>query len=227
MRSRVGLQQQLAWARATAQAVSAYQAAHSVRKLQLGAGTNLLPGWLNTDITPAGPEVVFLDSTRPFPIDDASFDYVFSEHHIEHLSYAEGRQTLRECFRVLRPGGRIRIATPSLETLLGLYTAQPDAMQQRYMEFISATFLPEVGQPSAVFVINNAFRSWGHQFLYDRATLTQLLAEIGFSAIRSQPPGESDDPQLHGIDSHGDFIGDQQISRFETMVLEACRPAPG
>ncbi|HEY0735287.1 MAG TPA: methyltransferase domain-containing protein [Herpetosiphonaceae bacterium] len=224
MIGRIGLQQQLAWARATAQALDAYQATHSVRKLQLGTGTNPLDGWLNTDIVPAGSGVVFLDSTKRFPIEDATFDYVFSEHHIEHLSYTEGLVTLREAFRVLRPGGRIRIATPSLETLIGLYTAPVDELQQRYIRFITDTFLPDVQTYSPVFVLNNAFRNWGHQFLYDRATLQQTMEQVGFVEIASPAPGTSDDPNLRGIDSHGDFIGNEEMSRFETMVLEGRRP---
>lgn len=224
MRGPVGLQQQLAWARAAAQAFSAYQEAQPVRKLQLGAGTNLLDGWLNTDIVPSGPAVTFLDSTKRFPSDDAAFDYVFSEHHIEHISYAEGLLMLRECYRVLRPGGRIRIATPSLETLLGLFTAQPDDIQQRYIRFITDTFLPDIHTYSPVFVLNNAFRNWGHQFLYDRATLRQALEEVGFVEVTSWLPGESNDPHLCGIESHGDFIGDEAMSRFETMVLQGRRP---
>lgn len=224
MMGRIGLQQQLAWARAAAQALDAYRAAHDVRKLQLGTGTNPLAGWLNTDIVPSGAGIVFLDSTKPFPIEDASFDYVFSEHHIEHLTYAEGLITLRECYRVLRPGGRIRIATPSLETLIGLYTGQTDDVQQRYIRFITDTFLPDVRTYSAVFVLNNAFRNWGHQFLYDRATLQQTMIDVGFVEVVGVSPGESEDPHLRGIDSHGQFIGDEEMSRFETMVLEGRRP---
>jgi predicted SAM-dependent methyltransferase len=61
------------------------------------------------------------------------FDYVFSEHMIEHVSYAEGLLMLRECLRVLKPGGRIRIATPSLEVLLDLYKPSKTPIQHCIM----------------------------------------------------------------------------------------------
>src|SRR5437867_9832604 len=93
-------------------AIRSYLSSHAVRKLQLGAGTNPLAGWLNTDGYPASFRVLSVDAREPLPFSDETFDYVFSEHHIEHMTFHEGRRMLRECFRVLKPGGRIRVATP-------------------------------------------------------------------------------------------------------------------
>ncbi len=180
--------------------------------------------WFNTDIAPSSPCVFFLDSTKRFPFDDAVFHYIFSEHHIEHLTYAEGLCTLRECYRVLKPDGKIRIATPSLEVLIGLYTSAPIDPQKRYTEFITDAFLPEIRVYNPVFVINNAFRNWGHRFLYDRAILHDAMKEVGFVDIAPAVPGESNEEQLRGVERHGQFIGNEELSRFETMVLEARRP---
>jgi hypothetical protein len=46
--------------------IKRYLASTEVRKLQIGAGPNDLPGWLNTDIMPE-KEQAFLDATKPFP----------------------------------------------------------------------------------------------------------------------------------------------------------------
>jgi len=101
--------------------IRAYLAAHDVRALQLGAGPNALDGWLNTDIAPSRRGIAYLDATRPFPLEDETFDYVFSEHQIEHIEARHALPMLRECFRVLKPGGRLRIATPDLAVVIGLY----------------------------------------------------------------------------------------------------------
>ena len=220
----ISVRQRLEWSRAFTQAIAFYLTSHSIRKLQLGAGSHTLHNWFNTDLVPTSPEVFFLDSTRHFPIADSQFDYIFSEHHIEHISYEEGLFTLRECYRVLRPGGKIRLATPNLKTLLELYTESPNYQQQRYIQFMTHTFLPGVDIYSATFVINNAFRSWGHQFLYDHPTLQRALEEVGFVDITSATPGESTDEQFQALEMHGQFIGDEEINRFETMVLEGTRP---
>ena len=42
-----------------------------VRKLQIGAGENSKPGWLNTDIEPLAGQA-YLDAGRPFPLPDRS-----------------------------------------------------------------------------------------------------------------------------------------------------------
>ena len=62
-------------------------------------------GWLNTDLCPKVAGCVTLDATKPFPLASASFDYVFSEHQMEHIHYSDAVRMLRECHRVLRPVG--------------------------------------------------------------------------------------------------------------------------
>ena len=206
-------------------AIEDYLKHHQVRKLQLGTGQNLLEDWLNTDVNPdPSPDlggIVFLDAKKPFPIEDGTFDYVFLEHVIEHVQFNEGLSLLRECHRILKPDGRIRIATPDLETLIQLHTTQKTDIQKRYVNWIVDKFLPEVGIYSECFVINNAFRNWGHQFIYDHATLQLAMERTGFVNVISYRPGESDDENLRGIESHGKAIGDEDLNRFETMVLEA------
>jgi SAM-dependent methyltransferase len=55
-----------------------------------------------------------LDASKTFEIPSESFDFVYSEHMIEHVSFEDGRNMLEECNRILRPFGVIRIVTPSI-----------------------------------------------------------------------------------------------------------------
>ena len=129
--------------------IERYLRSHEIRKLHLGAGENVRPDWLNTDLHDYGrpQELVYLDARKPFPLPDASFDLVFSEHMLEHLSYGDGLACLRECRRVLRPKGRIRIATPSLEQLARLYHAELSDVQRRYVRWAIESFVPGAGAP--------------------------------------------------------------------------------
>ena len=52
------------------------------------------------------------DCNRPLPFRDATFDYVLSREGIEHFENQFG--FIRECARVLCPGGRIVITTPNV-----------------------------------------------------------------------------------------------------------------
>ncbi len=206
--------------------VRRYLAAHPIAKLQIGAGPSRNPEWLNTDISASySPGSMFMDATKPFPVEDGSFDYIFSEHMIEHVSYAQGTFMLKECRRALKPGGRIRIATPDLHRLLGLFSPEKNGIEERYIRWTTDHFFPEVPDYHETFVLNNAFRNWGHQFIYDEATLRRALELAGFVDIVRYEPGVSDDPHLRGIEQHGEEIRDEEINRFETMVLEARRGA--
>ena len=193
--------------------IEAYLRTHDVRRLQLGAGENIRAGWLNTDLHGygRGGELVYLDVRKPFPLPDAAFDLVYSEHMIEHLTYPEGQHCLRECLRVLRPGGTIRIATPSLERLARLY--EGGELAERYVRWAVETLEPEVHARLPGVVINNFFRSWGHRFIYDAETLRHALTEAGFTDVEQVPLGE--------LESH--LAEAPELNELETFVLEAKR----
>lgn len=210
--------------------IRTYLDAHRIRKLQVGTGPNPLPGWLNTDLFPdTYPEhrdkIFFLDATKPFPLDGMTFDYIFAEHQIEHVVETEARAMLRECFRVLRPGGRIRIATPDLAAILGLYEDPLDERERHYIDWVMTKFLPKIrsGNPRC-YVINQMFTAHKHRFIYDHETLMAILTDVGFVEVVRWKAGESDDPVLRGVEAHGSAIGDETVNQFETLVLEAIRP---
>jgi predicted SAM-dependent methyltransferase len=173
-------------------------------KLHLGCGANILDGWLNTDAnTSPSEQISFLDVTQPFPFRDNSFDYVFSEHSIEHITYPQGFAMLRECFRVLRPGGQIRITTPDLHFLWKLYNPQLGEKEQcdHYVKWATQYFLPWAPYYSPVFVINNFVRDWGHLFIYDSSTLSASMQSVGFVNITSHKIGHSDDVILRNLEN--------------------------
>ena len=203
--------------------IDAYLSNHSVRKLQLGTGDNVLEGWLNTDIHvfEGATDIVYLDARTLFPLPDESFDLVFSEHMLEHIDYAEGLQCLRECRRVLRPGGRVRIATPSLERLVRLYEPETE-LQQRYLRWAIDNFSDDADAYLPGFVINTFARAWGHRFIYDGQTLRHALESAGFADIEECRVGESTDPRLAGLERH--IPEAPELNEYETIVLEARRP---
>lgn len=203
--------------------VAGYLATHAVRKLNLGCGAHPVPGWLNTDVEPWDDSVAFLDATEPFRLPSGTFGFIFSEHMIEHLPRLDGLAMLRECVRVLRPGGIIRIATPDLRNLVGLLTEPDGTAQQEYVREVTDRFLPRSRRYRAGLVINNFFRAFGHQFIYDPLTLRDALVDAGLEDVRTAERGLSAHPELVGLERHAEVTGDG-IDRFETMVLEAVKP---
>jgi len=199
--------------------VARYLSESASPRLYLGAGTASLSGWLCTDIRPSSPDIVYLDMTQPFPLPDASFEYVYSEHSIEHVPHRAGIVMLRECRRVLKTEGVLRIATPDLNVLLALRDSGQGA-QREYIEWISGMTRIE---PTAISVINNAFREWGHKdgFLYDEETLIRSLREAGFSRVERVGYNESRHAALRGVEQHGISVRNEPMVVFETMIFEA------
>lgn len=213
-------------------AIEAYLSSHPVRKLQIGTGITSLPGWLNTDREPLSHGVVYLDASEPFPFEARTFDFIFTEHLIEHLPYERGIFMLSESLRILKPGGWIRVATPSLERLVSLFAEKKDEEQKRYLEWTVDTWLPDLkilkqagfNIYRETFALNNAFYNFGHRFLYDRDLLEKTMAFAGFREITPCKPGESRHEAFRGIESHGKAVGNEAMNRFETMVLEGRSP---
>jgi SAM-dependent methyltransferase len=212
--------------------IEQYVETHAVRKLQIGTGPNPLSGWLNTDLAPdTYPEhrstIVHLDATKSFPLRDMTFDYVFSEHQIEHIPEPDAHVMLAECFRILRPGGRIRIATPDLVAILRLQGEPLDELERHYVDWVMTRFRPNVRSGNrCCYVINHMFTDHKHRFIYDYETLAALLTDAGFVDAHRCSPGESSDPELRRLETHGQAIGDECVNSFETMVVEAVRQAP-
>ena len=188
-------------------------------KVHLGCGDNKLQGWINTDLK-WRRDIFYLNVVREFPFPSNTVDYIFSEHMIEHLTYLDAKKMLENCYRVLKPGGKIRIATPDFDFLIKLYT-EDLSLHRDYIKWHVSNYLPyigDLGDPSLV--INNFFRAWGHKTIFNRNTLTYLLKNVGFENIVNMNVGQSADPDLTGVEHHGDFIG-EEYNLLETMVLEA------
>ena len=189
-------------------------------KLHIGSGWRLLDGWLNTDLELI-PDVMQMDATQRFPFADGTFQYVYTEHMIEHVPYPQGTLMLRECHRVMRKGGVIRVITPDLAAIIGLYRSGLSAIQKEYLSWFCQAFVPAEYPHNAASAINAMFRQWGHQFIYDEATLAEAMRAAGFRSVTRWLLGESDHSDLQNL-------GNQQrypdgLLNFESLALEGCK----
>jgi predicted SAM-dependent methyltransferase len=189
-------------------------------KLHIGSGLRRLDNWLNTDIGLI-PDVMQMDATEPFPFADNTFECAFTEHMIEHVSHPRGMRMLHECYRVLRHGGVIRVITPDLATIIGLYGRDQRPDQREYLQWFSQAFLQDGGAPTAVLAINAMFRLWGHQFLYDETTLTHSMTQAGFKAVQRHNLGESCHLELQKLENEERYP--KGMLNFESLALEGVK----
>ena len=146
---------------------------NEVRFLQVGGDwwNKCGDGWLNADFIYTRLPVGFIcedwrtgryilrqDAGRRWPFEDNSFEIVYSEHMFEHILPMDGSTFLKEMYRILKPGGVLRITTPDLEKYLkGYMNRNTDSFLQAH----AARFPPmgKLGPPfTAATVVNNIFR---------------------------------------------------------------------
>jgi len=115
-----------------------------IKKLNLGCGEQTPRQWINVDYSLGArisklplfglinknlrlfdinwnPDIVLHDLRKEFPWEDQEVDVIYSSHTLEHLSREEGLHFLRECHRVLKTNGVIRIVVPDLRTIVEDY----------------------------------------------------------------------------------------------------------
>lgn len=131
----------------------------------------------------------------PFP--DESVDYLYSSHLLEHLFKDDAAKLLRQAYRVLKEGGRIRICVPDLEHAISLYE---EGNKQKALSF----FFPESKSIDCVS---------RHKYMYDFDLLRSLLVEAGFNDIERCIYKQGKVPDINKLDNRPD----------ETLFVEAVK----
>jgi predicted SAM-dependent methyltransferase len=93
------------------------------RFYNVGAGLFSHPYWINIDHDSDHYRFVQLSSflsynlmkLEPFPLEDNSAEIFYTSHTIEHVSNEAVFNLVKEAYRVLKPGGCIRLTTPDAQ----------------------------------------------------------------------------------------------------------------
>ncbi len=89
--------------------------------VNLGCGGCFHSDWVNFDFVSQSPDVIQHDLRTRLPLNDGSCAVVYHSHVLEHFPRAFAPLFLQECYRVLAPGGLLRVVVPDLETIACLY----------------------------------------------------------------------------------------------------------
>ena len=173
-------------------------------KLHLGCGAHHIPGWENHDME--------VDITQPLPFPTGSASLIFCEHCVEHITHQQAWRFFEECFRVLAPGGTVRIAVPDLVQLNRYMTTT-------YAEAVKAGGHGDGSKRSALRAV--VFEH-GHKAVWCRELLVTFLAAVGFDA-RPRPCGASVFAELNDIEQHWKTVG-REVAGVETCAAEGTKP---
>jgi predicted SAM-dependent methyltransferase len=89
--------------------------------LNLGCGNRFHPDWTNVNFTSSSEGVIAHNLTKGIPFANESFDLVYHSHLLEHFTTIAAESFLKECYRVLRPQGILRVVVPDLEQIAITY----------------------------------------------------------------------------------------------------------
>lgn len=165
-------------------------------KLNCGSFTTMFHhGWHNIDQHPLeafaaqhGFSYKRHDLRQGIPATSGSVDLIYACHFLEHLSIGDGLQFLKECARVMKPGGVLRLILPDALKLCVEYTQNRLGRYDELSDSCAGT------QHQSIKLWELLFS--GHLALYDMRSVTQTLKDAGFANVIAQKFRQSASPAM-------------------------------
>ncbi len=144
-------------------------------KLHLGCGKRFLKGYKHVDYSNY-KHVDYVSPIYPLSfIKDNSVSEIYCSHALEYFDFAESINVLKEWFRCLNNGGKLRISVPDFDTLLEVYKLNNHD--------IDSVIGPIFGK----WPINEDLKIY-HKTVFTKSKLTKILSSSGFREIESWDP---------------------------------------
>ena len=227
-------------------------------KLHLGCGLNVVEGWLNVDgswnarlakyprlrralalarVIPREAARVewrgdlrILDVRDPLPFATGSYDAIYASHLLEHLFLDDALRLLRECFRVLRPGGVLRLVVPDLKAIVreyngeqpfynsttGDFATMPAADRMNRRLLFRGASPPRGNVLMRVYAALKDFQT--HKWMYDAESLVAHVRSVGFTEAAERGFCESRIADIDRIEHPG------RVLQGEGVCVEAVKP---
>jgi len=182
-------------------------------RLHLGCGEVYLPSFINADINLLRKIDLWLDLRRPLPLPEGVIEGIYTLETLEHLYPDDLDRVLRECLRVLEPGGFIRIEVPNLRKAAEAYLA---GRAQWFPDWPRAYRSPG-GRLSNFLLCDGQ-----HRNAFDFPMLEELLQKAGFTDARECRRGESQwlEPEVAARVESQEGRGDPE----HRLYVEARKP---
>lgn len=165
-------------------------------KLEIGiANSHNKIGFISSDINIGTNYPYDLRLGLPFP--DASIDFIYAEHVLEHFIYNDLINLIKDCHRVLKLNGVFSIVVPDASIYLSGYS-NPNVFD--YKKYCLYEF--GLKYKSKIDFVNYIFYMDGqHRHMFDRESILMTLSEGGFSQFRLRKFDSSLDQQLRQYES--------------------------
>lgn len=142
------------------------------------------------------------------PLADESVDFIYSSHFIEHLTFQEGKNLLKECNRILKPNSWIRVSCPDLQLIVSKYLDKD--LSYPIFNVKNSSDLSFAFIKSLCLTDNRSFLSRLlspgdiHRSMYDFESLSGLLRKCGFNNIERKSFRKGVTPDIERLDNRPD-----------------------
>lgn len=139
-------------------------------KVHLGCWHRVFPGFIHVDLCDL-PHIDFNSAIDRLPFfKDESVSLLYCSHAFEYFDRQEAVHVLAEWFRVLQPGGILRLAVPDFRALITIY------QETGHIERILG---PLYGRME-IKTLDDKPMTLYHKTAYDQTSLSDLLLASGF-----------------------------------------------
>lgn len=190
--------------------------------INLGSGSKRHEGFINVDFFTSKRNGVDYGADLRYPllIDSNAVDGIFCEHTMEHLTYSQVDQLMGECYRILKPGGILRIIVPDVSKFVENYAQNNQAWFDKW-EHLMFTTSADVERSkrklvSKMSAISFVTQEYLHMACWDYETMHHYLSKNKFVNITKSVHRESSDKMLN-IDL------DDDERRYVSLFVEASK----
>ena len=152
------------------------------------------------------------DITTGIPFDSNSIKGIYTEHCLEHINFLPCQNVINDFFRLLQPGGVVRIIVPDAELYINLYIKSKNGETVTFPyvtdEEFETGFFP-------IMAVNRVFRNHGHLYYHYFDTISMMLRKAGFVDI-------SKESFMKGRDRR--MLMDSEERTVESLYVEEVKP---
>lgn len=173
-------------------------------KIEIGSGAKKGDnGWLTMDLV--GADIQW-DLRFGMPFKDNCIEQIYSSHLFEHLTVEETKRLLKECKRVLKPGGKFSICVPNAKRYIDAYYNKDLTFWEQHQKDF---YPPAYNNTTIIDYINYvAYMDGHHKYMFDQENLLYILESHDFMTVR----GRDFDPAI-----------DMKEREFESLYAEAIK----
>jgi SAM-dependent methyltransferase len=156
--------------------------------LNLGCGQIIQKGMINLDFF-FNPNLDYAADLRfPLKIESDSMDGIICEHTMEHLTYEQDDRLLAECYRIMKPGGTMRIILPDVSLFVKNYAEGNQAWFDKWEQIMFKESKDPVRSKrrlaTPLSALSFVTQEYGHISAWDVPTLKFYMEKAGFKDVQ-------------------------------------------